>query len=1252
MRRHARVLALAAFALGCASLEKSYKDFAPEQPVALTTSAPSPEVEALAARFYGAGGVDARTIADALARAPQSSLLHEIAGYEALVRADEHAAFEHFLAAASDQTALAPELYLWEMRSAARSTTEHLRAQALLRELKDRHPRPLVRQLAAYDLARELLRVGEVEEATELVKGLGFIPAWQVIGSFDNEQGKGLQTEYPPEHGADLGKTYPGVRVPVRFRPVEASPTDGALALGDVLWPNGAAVGYAQTFVYAQRPRQVDLRLSTTNAVKVFVGDKLVATDDKIFHAELDNVVARISLAAGYNRILVKSAHEGSGPFRLAARITEIDGSLPADLRFASTGTAPDATIGGQLVNPTTDLARLQDKNRRAFLEARLWWREGHAKRASFYLSPLVAHERDNATVMLFAALALLENAEAGKALDLLSRGVEQHPQALGFRVERAQFFAQRRLWEKAEKDLAAVLAAAPGARDARMELAAIQGARGWTIDRCLELGAVVDKSPDDEGALADLGRCKLERGYVEEAERLLRRARALAPGDPRVLSELVELAERRLDHAASAGYLRELAAIRPDSLDVLLEEAELDRRQGKFADARRALEAVVAKSPDAPRAYDRLAQIAHESNDRAASERNWRLALEREPEDTVLAQRLAALAPTALPLGDRLAATADDIDRAIKSAATVKVHPGSHAVALLQDGVTTVNSDGSTKRIVTMVMEAVTTDGRDALIQAHVPAGRATVLEAYAISKSGARQDAASIQGGIVRFRGLEVGSITVIQYAHFATAQRFLPNEYAGEWRFSAVNTQIEASRWRLVLPKDRALNVEVRGPVERGEEIVGDQKVYSFSIKKAPPLVPEPNMTPAEDELWMAAVSTQKSWDGYVRWESALLSDAFGGGPELDALAKKLTKDAHTPREKLERLWAYVAQEIRYQQDYEDTIAGVKPHAAGMVLERGYGDCKDKAVLMIRLARVVGVELEFALLRTNTKGKVKKELPNQQFNHAIVYAPKQAGIDEGFFIDTTTNGLDIGNLRTDDEGALSLVLEPKGRWEFLPIPFQSADLEFVRHDIKANLADPEKATLHDRVEVRGGMAVGMRHALRSGEGAKKFYQSLSDQLFSGTTLLEGKAVEAQDLWHPVRAELDVDAANAIKTEDDRLRFEVPQVFPIAHAAALATRQHPLRIWRGVQELAMDVDLGDKQRPSHVPADFSVEHPCFTLTRKTEAKGTHVVVHTKYRNTCAEIAPADYPAFRAAVQKALAKTQDAIVFTPVKKK
>src|SRR5262249_46287184 len=154
-------------------------------------------------------------------------------------------------------------------------------------------------------------------------------------------------------------------------------------------------------------------RLTTTNAVRVWLNGKLCGSDDRIYHDELDNVVFRITLQAGQNRLLVKSAHE-SGPFRLAARITEIDGSLPADLRYAASGTggAPSPSPAA-LVPPGGAVDRIADKNRKRFLQARLWAREGHSRRATWYLSPLLAESRDNPVVMFFAAEALSELNEA-----------------------------------------------------------------------------------------------------------------------------------------------------------------------------------------------------------------------------------------------------------------------------------------------------------------------------------------------------------------------------------------------------------------------------------------------------------------------------------------------------------------------------------------------------------------------------------------------------------------------------------------------------------------------------------------------------------------------------------------------------------------------------------------------------------------------------------------------------------------------
>jgi hypothetical protein len=197
-----------------------------------------------------------------------------------------------------------------------------------------------------------------------------------------------------------------------------------------------------------------------------------------------------------------------------------------------------------------------------------------------------------------------------------------------------------------------------------------------------------------------------------------------------------------------------------------------------------------------------------------------------------------------------------------------------------------------------------------------------------------------------------------------------------------------------------------------------------------------------------------------------------------------------------------------------------------------------------------------------------------------------------------------------------------------------------------VKIDLSDPSKAVGHDHFRARGSAAVPVRRELRTAEAAKKYYQGLSDQLFSGTTLISGKAEHEQDLTQPVSVRLDVDLTNAVKEDDDGFRFDVPLPFPLSHAVALLTREHPLRLWRGTQEVDLDVDLGEGRTASHVPPSFHVDHPCFSIARTTEAKGPHVTVRELYKNTCAEIAPADYPAFRAAVQKAVGRMQDRIVF------
>ena len=70
----------------------------------------------------------------------------------------------------------------------------------------------------------------------------------------------------------------------------------------------------------------------------------------------------------------------------------------------------------------------------------------------------------------------------------------------------------------------------------------------------------------------------------------------------------------------------------------------------------------------------------------------------------------------------------------------------------------------------------------------------------------------------------------------------------------------------------------------------------------------------------------------------------------------------------------------------------IHGYKPYKVTQVLARRFGDCKDKASLLIALLREVGVDAELVLVRTRRGGRLDPEPASLAvFDHAIVYVPK---------------------------------------------------------------------------------------------------------------------------------------------------------------------------------------------------------------------------------------------------------------------
>jgi len=84
------------------------------------------------------------------------------------------------------------------------------------------------------------------------------------------------------------------------------------------------------------------------------------------------------------------------------------------------------------------------------------------------------------------------------------------------------------------------------------------------------------------------------------------------------------------------------------------------------------------------------------------------------------------------------------------------------------------------------------------------------------------------------------------------------------------------------------------------------------------------------------------------------------------------------------------AYLNREIRYT-GIEFDRASIIPHMPSETLEHRYGDCKDKATLLVALLRSLDIPANVALLAIGDRLEVPIDQPGLGlFDHAIVYVP----------------------------------------------------------------------------------------------------------------------------------------------------------------------------------------------------------------------------------------------------------------------
>ncbi|MFO1449483.1 MAG: DUF3857 domain-containing protein [Opitutaceae bacterium] len=194
----------------------------------------------------------------------------------------------------------------------------------------------------------------------------------------------------------------------------------------------------------------------------------------------------------------------------------------------------------------------------------------------------------------------------------------------------------------------------------------------------------------------------------------------------------------------------------------------------------------------------------------------------------------------------------------------------------------------------------------------------------------------------------------------------------------------------RYRIVAPRGNRLQSRIHGesdPDIQRRDLNATEEEFMWRATDLPLVQPE-DQVPAEHVVFpFLDVSDFATWSEVVAWARPLYADDAASTPLVDAVVTDLRRAGASDETLAVAALDFVQQEIRYL-GIEMGAGSHRPSAPEEVLRRRFGDCKDKARLLVALLRGLGITAVPALVNSNSGELLTRRLPSPYaFDHVVV-------------------------------------------------------------------------------------------------------------------------------------------------------------------------------------------------------------------------------------------------------------------------
>jgi len=361
----------------------------------------------------------------------------------------------------------------------------------------------------------------------------------------------------------------------------------------------------------------------------------------------------------------------------------------------------------------------------------------------------------------------------------------------------------------------------------------------------------------------------------------------------------------------------------------------------------------------------------------------------------------------------------------------------------------------------------------------------------------------------------------------------------------------------------------------------------------------------------------------WAEIGNWYDGLAASRTEAPLDIATKSRDIVAGSGDFKKKIQNIAGFMQREIRYV-GIEIGIGGLQPHSAADVFHNRYGDCKDKATLMIAMLNAVGVRATWVLVDTH-RGFIDPALPSIEGNHAIAAIEMPAGYSDPelrsvvtartgkryLIFDPTDAYTPIGLLGFHVQASYGILVAGKDS-QVIQLPKLAPDADTLERTGAFELS--ADGTLKGKVtETRSGETARYYRRLYSEEGEKEQREYMDHRLqrdLASFTVDSAAAQNARDMYKSVVVDFSLTAPQYAKPAGDLLLIR-PRVLG-SHSETISDkpRKYPIDLGEtGTWRDSIEVTIPDGYVVDDMPGAVSVD--VGFASYKSDVSATGAVLH-----------------------------------------